>query len=48
MTCMLSVGMVKDYTIQITTLLDKKPPNLFKIILQKYVLNHLTFFKDIF
>lgn len=45
---MLGVGMAKDYTIQITTLLGKKPPNLFKIILQKYVLNYLTVLKDIF
>lgn len=48
MICIQSVGIVKEYTLQITVLLDKKTPNLFKLITQKYILNYLIFSKDFF
>lgn len=48
MICIQSVGMVKEYALQITVLLDKNPPNLLEIIIQKYILNCLIFFKDFF
>lgn len=44
MICILSVGMVKEYTLQIAVLLHKK----LQLIIQEYILNYLTFSKHLF